>query len=604
METYTSLPTGISQWSKCVGWDNADGTATPDYFHIDGSGDVELPYTLLGSVYPHSGDAILGIGFRYNDDSDPYREYIDSHLSEPMIAGSVYQVSLWLTNGFDDWFAGAGSNRFGIRFSKEPLEQDGTDFIDIVPQIEIEEELWLTDWTYFEFSFIADSAYEYITYGNFYDNGFVSWTVHDFSAYYQDASYYFIDDVAVIPINMTVVVDTSICEGETYTLPDGEIVAESLIDTTILTGVDGTDSIVITYLTVLPISTSFVLAEICEGETYLLPGGSIATAPGTYADTLLSAAGCDSIIITTLTVHPLYFLSSTVERCIGEVYVLPDGTTVDVSGIYTVTFTSINGCDSTISTELIIHPLPELLFTPEEIVCIEVETYNLTASPPGGIFTGSGVSGNIFYPAIAGVGAHEITYSYTSPEGCSNSISAFITVDENYADAGSDITLEYGETGMLDGDAGGDYTWSPPEGLNCTDCEDPEVTGLIPTTYTLVSENINGCIASDDVLVIVNGDAASEVFIPNTFTPNGDGMNDLFFIYGAYLKLIEQIAVYDRWGELIYLKENINATDNANGWDGTYHGKPLNEGVYAYTARVVLVSGQVWMVAGNITLIR
>ena len=105
-------------------------------------------------------------------------------------------------------------------------------------------------------------------------------------------------------------------------------------------------------LTVQPRYLSTESARICAGETYVFPDGSAANADTVHTSILSAASGCDSIIITSLTISPLHFSELSIEMCSGETYTFPDGTTSDSSVYYVSTLLSQQGCDSLIATQL------------------------------------------------------------------------------------------------------------------------------------------------------------------------------------------------------------------------------------------------------------
>jgi gliding motility-associated-like protein len=116
------------------------------------------------------------------------------------------------------------------------------------------------------------------------------------------------------------------------------------------------------------------------------------------------------------------------------------------------------------------------------------------------------------------------------------------------------------------------YTWSPTSGLSCTDCYNPSATVSVQTVYYVtVSEEANShCAAWDSVVIIVNG----KFVMPDAFTPNKDGKNDLFGPVSFGLTNVKEFKIYDRWGALVH-----NATDD---WDGTFNGKDQPAGTYVY----------------------
>ncbi|MEZ5014670.1 MAG: gliding motility-associated C-terminal domain-containing protein [Chitinophagales bacterium] len=416
---------------------------------------------------------------------------------------------------------------------------------------------------------------------------------------------------SVITTNLTVhpvynyTVNTSICNGDAYTLPDGTTATTTGIYVTpLLTGA-GCDSVITTNLLVFPTYAVPVNASICSGELYTLPDGTTTGLAGTYITNLLTIHDCDSIITTTLTVDPVYNIAMSPEICEGETFILPDGNVVSATGTYVTAYTTVDGCDSLITTNLTVHPNPDIIFSADDVVCMEDGLLLLNAYPAGGTYSGTGISGSNFDPALAGIGGpYDIQYAYTDIYGCSASSDVFISVDQNFADAWGDTTIYAGEPAVLHGNAGGDYTWSPPTQVVCTWCP---TTNAYPDTdiiYTLTSVNDNGCVASDFVTVIVLPNPGNSVFIPNSFTPNGDNANDFFFAYGYNLVEIRSMSIYDRWGELIFYKEHMPVGSDTEGWDGYFNSEPVNEGVYAYIIEITFTNDVTTMYKGNITVIR
>jgi gliding motility-associated-like protein len=148
------------------------------------------------------------------------------------------------------------------------------------------------------------------------------------------------------------------------------------------------------------------------------------------------------------------------------------------------------------------------------------------------------------------------------------------------------------------------YTWAPPDDLDCPTCQNTIAHPMVTTTYTVtVDYTVAGvtCTTIDTVTikVIDKCDPAQLLYIPNTFTPNDDGVNDIFKIRSFVIDELHYFRIYNRWGELMFETKDVN-----QGWDGTFRGQKLNSGVYVYTAEVVCVNGDVVFLKGNITLLR
>ena len=134
----------------------------------------------------------------------------------------------------------------------------------------------------------------------------------------------------------------------------------------------------------------------------------------------------------------------------------------------------------------------------------------------------------------------------------------------------------------------------------------PWVTPVETTLYEIQAFDINGCLALASVLVDV--DKNRNVFLPNIFTPNNDGINDYFQLFtGNGVSMIRSLRVFDRWGELVFERLNIPASpypDPSNGWDGTFRGRMSNPGVFVYIAEVEFLDGQLLLYRGDVTLMR
>jgi len=94
------------------------------------------------------------------------------------------------------------------------------------------------------------------------------------------------------------------------------------------------------------------------------------------------------------------------------------------------------------------------------------------------------------------------------------------------------------------------------------------------------------------------------IYIPNAFTPNGDNVNDLFYIMGYGIERIKSIRIYNRWSNLIFEKTNIEANDRLQGWDGLIKGQHAPPGVFTYTAEIICSDGGIIPVSGTVILIR
>ena len=173
-------------------------------------------------------------------------------------------------------------------------------------------------------------------------------------------------------------------------------------------------------------------------------------------------------------------------------------------------------------------------------------------------------------------------------------------------EAGPDKTINVGQTVDLVPAISADVIsviWSPTGSIFRSDYPSVTVKPKTTTTYDVVVKNNGGCTARDNVTVYVicNG---SNVFIPNTFSPNGDGANDIFYPRGKGLFSIKTARVFNRWGEVVYEKSDFMPNDASAGWDGTYKGQKLNIDVYVYTIEIICDNNSILVFKGNVALIK
>ena len=192
-----------------------------------------------------------------------------------------------------------------------------------------------------------------------------------------------------------------------------------------------------------------------------------------------------------------------------------------------------------------------------------------------------------------------VSVNLTCSEACSTPASSNtvnVTVTTINANAGSDQVIGTGQTTQLQGSGGGTYSWAPGSSLSSPTSQNPLASPGSTTTYTLIVTN-NGCTDTAEVTVFVT----QPINIPNTFTPNGDGVNDLWEIYNIESFPNCKVTVYDRWGQRVY---NSIGYTNSNGWNGTNNGLSLPAATYYYVIDLNSGLGREGDIySGSITLI-
>ncbi|MEZ4983885.1 MAG: gliding motility-associated C-terminal domain-containing protein [Saprospiraceae bacterium] len=146
--------------------------------------------------------------------------------------------------------------------------------------------------------------------------------------------------------------------------------------------------------------------------------------------------------------------------------------------------------------------------------------------------------------------------------------------------------------------------WEDADGLSCTDCLMPIARPEESRFYKLTVSTANGCMDESLVRFVVNKEFP--VYIPNAFSPDGDGNNDLFYIFARLgaVQSIREFLLYDRWGNEVYSVWDFPANDPRYGWDGTYRGQPMNPAVFVYLARIQFSDGREATFKGEVVLVR
>ncbi len=146
------------------------------------------------------------------------------------------------------------------------------------------------------------------------------------------------------------------------------------------------------------------------------------------------------------------------------------------------------------------------------------------------------------------------------------------------------------------------WTWSPPDNLSCSDCPNPVATPRFSGPYIVTGKTQFGCTASDTINVKLIC-AQDKVYIPNAFTPNYDGKNDVFYVKGKGIRSIKSFRIFNRWGQLIFEKTNASVNDRSAGWDGRFNGTPVSTGTYVYITELVCDTGEIFPVKGTVVVV-
>jgi gliding motility-associated-like protein len=356
--------------------------------------------------------------------------------------------------------------------------------------------------------------------------------------------------------------------------------------------------------------------------------------PGTYPVTLVAvnARGCKDSISRTVTIYDLPVIGAGEDTtiCNGDPAVItgiggvsytwaPAGSlscancqttnaTPSVTTDYVVTGTDQNGCENKDTVQVLVQYVTSSAVGDGGNVCIDsvfqlhafgaeryewdpastLNTYNIPdplASPKE----------TTVYTVLAWEGS-------CPPDAHTVEV---VVLPKPVVDAGSDVAIVAGSSTMLQaiGTDISTFEWSPTATLSCETCSNPTASPKVTTMYKVIAATEYGCKSYDTVTVRIVCDK-SQLFIPNTFTPNNDGENDIFYPRGAGIKSISSFRVYNRWGELVFEKRGTQLNDPSGGWDGTYKGQLLNPDVFVWVIEGICDTGDPVNTKGDINLIR
>lgn len=283
------------------------------------------------------------------------------------------------------------------------------------------------------------------------------------------------------------------------------------------------------------------------------------------------------------------------------------------TGFYEITITDANGCTGIGVAELTAADpiIPEFLV--QDVTCLTgdnsgailVDTI-IGGSPPFlfSLDPGQGFSTNQNFGFLA-AGSYELFIEELS--GCRTAFPFVVNAPEELVvTIGDDETIELGEKIDIKAISNSDnliFEWELLDTTICVSCDAftdaPQFTRLYQVRAI---DTLTNCEAFDEKLVTV--EKLRSVYIPNTFSPNGDGLNDLFTVaIGRDVERVISLKIFNRWGAQIYGRENIGPNELA-GWNGTYGGENAENGVYVFISEVLFKDGFTQVYRGDLTLMR
>lgn len=396
----------------------------------------------------------------------------------------------------------------------------------------------------------------------------------------------------------------------------------------ILTGANGCDSTAHLQLTVLPIDTTYTNISVCSASLPYVWNGNNYTTAGLHYVTLAGSDGCDSVATLNLTINPTPSAPTVVSPVVYCQYdnTVPLNATA-TSGNQITWYTTATGGTGTNTaptpssavagtTNYYVSQTEGPCEGPRELITVTVnskpdlgpdQSLRICFGDSANLAALYNTSGLISYwsmnnqqvPDSSSVhesGSYQLFVQNSN--GCMDTALVALAIQpEVIANAGNDADAEYNIPYQLIGSGGISYLWSPAGNLNNPFAANPLATLTESTTFILTVKDEIGCADVDTVkLRVLKGPT---FYVPTAFSPNGDGLNDIFKPTPIGIAKLDYFKVFNRYGELVYQTSEIG-----KGWDGTYKGIRQPIGNYVWWVRGTDRTGQVKFLKGNVVLIR
>jgi len=283
-----------------------------------------------------------------------------------------------------------------------------------------------------------------------------------------------------------------------------------------------------------------------------------------------------------------------------------------VATYYAVETRSKAGCYARDTINVKVYPpFNAVALNPFTMIC-PGDTVSLRLAPSGMNIQWNPVSGITnpagYDPVVSPTQSIQYNALLTDSAGCfSDSVVFNIHVKPPATvDAGPDLIVNYYSSFNIQPSYSSNvvkYEWSPPGDLNCIFCANTSGRAMKSYNYAIRVTSDSGCVATDSVNVFIECNQAS-ILVPNAFTPNNDNLNETFYPVGRGVSLIKRFSVYNRYGQLVYSRENFPPGDKSFGWDGRIKGEPAPGAVYVFTVEALCDQGSPIVKKGIVTLIR
>ncbi len=599
-ELNNGLPNDDCSWGLAVGWTNAatssecnSSNGTPDYFHLEGQGELSsLPLNYFSELLPLEGSAVMGIGGNLSF-LDNAREYISITLNSPLVIGESYSLSFSMTIGTPQ-VGGLYTDGWGVLLSEgivlQPTGTNGliapTGSLFSVPGVFTSQE-----WQTFTFDFVADQAYTQLTFGNFLSDA--EQTIQEYGTQeFISLAYVFIDDFVLEGGSLnapeldlgadfdlctaTSTINAAVDGALSYSWNNGANTSEILVAALGLYAVSVewtcgvvVDSVVVNPCPVLTVDLGLDLT-LCEGEsatiTSTVSGG---LAPYTYQWSVPLQTNAQAVQV------------SAIQNTLISLQV------TDASGS-----TAIDDVAITVNANLLDIDLgPDTILCPGESISLDATTALATGYAWN---TGNNASTQL----ISEPGEYSVAIS-----SLCNVVSDAIVVTSGAID----LPVFANTAAICPGDevnigptllATSDVVWSDDPSASFPRSIDE--TGLYTITVT------DSCGTRNFDITVAPKNCGCEVFIPNCFTPDNDGLNDVFFAEISCDLAAYDLRIFNAWGQEIF-----QSNDPTQKWTGGATEAAeyfAQDGVYNYILKIETTEANglanVEYIKGSVLMIR
>ena len=352
---------------------------------------------------------------------------------------------------------------------------------------------------------------------------------------------------------------------------------------------DGGDSVIFVNLVFRQPAEITLDQNVCEGDTIWVNGTAYHFNFYLGEETIENGAanGCDSIIHINLTFFPAVIdFQATI--CEGDTIFINNNPyhAFHSEGIEVIESGGVSGCDSTIRVSLEVLTLPFSIVTdmlcPDDFMIVNGHRYDRDNR-----------TGLETLPGAAATGCDSLVYLELS-------------FRELWVYVGEDLEIVKGDQVCIQAELGlvpQSLEWSPATPCLAPDCSIICVEPLDNITYRLIATDTSGCVVTDETTIFVSDE--NRVYAPNVFNPDAAEPNNRFFLSADNgMALIRRLLIADRWGEILFDKENLSPDDPTQGWDGAWRGKVAQVGVYTYWAELERVDGTRFEKSGTVSLVR